>query len=206
MGIDGSGKTSLCNFLKDHYEKKGYKTTLVWLRFNHLFSKPILFIGRILKLTKYEYVNKTRVGYHHFYRNKVLAHFFVVFQLFDTFLAYLRFIFFNLNKKNMVLIIDRYVYDILIDLIIDTRILNLQENLYGKLFIKLIPFKSKNILLHRNQELLFRARPENKYDKNFNRKFELYKKLSKNKTIIEINNNKNLNAMLYEVRNIIDLE
>ena len=186
--------------------KKGFKTKLVWLRFNHLFSKPILLFGRILKLTKYEFVNKTRLGYHHFYKNKILAHFFIIFQLFDTFLAYLRFIFINLKKENMVLIIDRYVYDILIDLIIDTRILNLQDNLYGKLFIKLLPSKSTNILLYRNEEFLMNARSENKYDKNFKKRFNLYKKLSKNKNITTFNNNKSLNAMLNKVKNFVDCE
>ena len=46
-GVDGSGKTSLTNWLLEYLAEQDYKVESVWSRFNNYLSKPLLALTRI---------------------------------------------------------------------------------------------------------------------------------------------------------------
>lgn len=50
-GIDGSGKTSVINALKEELERQGHSTQYIWMRFNHYSVKVMNALARVLKLS-----------------------------------------------------------------------------------------------------------------------------------------------------------
>ena len=45
-GIDGSGKTSVINALKEELERQGHSTQYIWMRFNHYSVKVMNALAR----------------------------------------------------------------------------------------------------------------------------------------------------------------
>ena len=78
MGIDGSGKSTVSEYLADELREKGYDVDVVWLRFNHVITKPLLGFCRLIGLTRYETCDGIRVGYHDFYKSSVISFFFIL--------------------------------------------------------------------------------------------------------------------------------
>ena len=72
-GIDGCGKTSIIKELIKSLSKNGEESRYVWLRYNHYITKFLLAFCRLSGLTKYENVQGVRVGYHEFYRSKIIS-------------------------------------------------------------------------------------------------------------------------------------
>jgi len=84
VGIDGVGKSTVANMLSDAFRSSGKEARVVWLRYNHLLSKPILLLGRIFGLTRYETIRSLRVGYHYFYKSRFVSYAFIFFQYLDA--------------------------------------------------------------------------------------------------------------------------
>jgi len=126
MGIDGSGKTTVVENLSKLLEDKGYHVYAEWLRFNHVLSKPLLGFCRLVGLTRYEKKDGIRIGYHEFHRSKVISWLYIYLQYLDALRVRIFRIDPKIRQKNCVLILDRFVYDIIIDLMIDTGIEDLE--------------------------------------------------------------------------------
>ena len=77
MGIDCSGKSTVSNYIADEYREKGYDVDVVWLRYNHVITKPLLGLCRLIGLTKYETHDGIRVGYHDFYKSTIISCLFI---------------------------------------------------------------------------------------------------------------------------------
>ena len=138
-GIDGSGKSTVSEHLADQLRSKGYEVNILWLRFNHVFSKPLLGLCRLLGYTKYEKPGGIHVGYHDFYKSKIISYLFIFFQYLDAVRVKYTKILPLYRKKNSVIILDRYVYDILIEQTkswwgksIDSQIIKKFINIYIK--------------------------------------------------------------------------
>lgn len=177
MGIDGSGKTTIVEWLAQELGKKGYDVDILWLRFNHFFTKPLLAFCRLTGLTKYENIEGFRVGYHDFYRSKVVSWLFVFFQYLDALRVRWMCIAPRTRKKSKVLILDRYIYDILIDIMIDTGMDDLHQSWAGEKFIRLLPEDALVLPVIRGRQQVLDARPESKVDKNFDRRFQMYNEM-----------------------------
>lgn len=199
MGIDGSGKTTVSEHLEKLLRERGYKVNVMWLRFNHVITKPLLAICRLLGLTQYKDHGGIRVGYHNFYRSRIVSWLFVLLQYFDAVrVKYLR-ILPKMRGGDSVLILDRYIYDILIDVMVDTRIENLDEGLVGKAFRKLIPEEALSLLVDRDLAKVLEVRPEGRVDRNFELKYQYYKKLSESDLVVTIKNEGQLDDLLKKV-------
>lgn len=195
-GIDGSGKSTVSEHLADQLRSKGYEVNILWLRFNHVFSKPLLGLCRLLGYTKYEKPNGIHVGYHDFYKSKIISYLFIFFQYLDAVRVKYTKILPLYRKNNSVIILDRYVYDILIDMSVDTRFNNLFESWIGKKFTDLIPVDSVSILVWRELEDVLDVRPEGKVDRNFESRFEYFKKLKNTSSINTVYNAGTLDELL----------
>jgi hypothetical protein len=196
MGIDGSGKTTVAEHLAHLYENHGYEVDVIWLRFNHVITKPLLGLCRVLGLTRYEMIDGIRVGYHEFHRSKLVSWAFVYLQYLDA----LRVSWFAVkprqrNRKQAV-ILDRFVYDILIDLMIDTRIRQLDTTWIGRKLIALLPEEAITIPVFRDREQLLEARPESRVDKNFDERLQLYEELVARQGLAPLINDSTLETLL----------
>ena len=188
-GIDGSGKTSIINGLRQRLEDRGCKTRYLWLRYNHYFTKILLVFCRLIGLTRYEYMGDVRVGYHDFHKSRIISWLFVVLTFLDTFivsvvLVYLPLLF----GRNHVLICDRWVMDIMIDLEVDTKIQFREGGYLEKIFLSLLPSASLCFLVCRKIDQVLLARPENRVDQNFQTRWELYEGYSSRKWVTAVHN------------------
>lgn len=206
MGIDGSGKTTVSEHLADQFRARGYTVNILWLRYNHVISKPLLGLCRILGLTRYETRNGIRVGYHDFYRSRIISWLFVLFQYLDAVrVKYLR-ILPKISSDKSVLILDRYVYDILIDLMVDTRIDGLIEGWVGRAFKSLMPEGTQPILIDRDLDAVLAVRPEGQVDDNFERRYGLYKELIHDPGVYTVKNSASLEKLLADVECYVEIK
>lgn len=205
-GIDGSGKSTVSEHLAARLRDNGYEVNVLWLRFNHVFSKPLLGLCRLLGYTKYEKPEGIHVGYHDFYKSKLISYLFIFFQYIDAVRVKYTKILPVSRKDNSILILDRYVYDILIDVAVDTRMDNLMQSWIGRRFIKLLPEDCLSILVSRDLDDVLEARPEGKVDRNFEYRYQHYIKLSNSPDIKSISNNKTLNELLSSAEKLCGID
>ena len=200
MGIDGSGKTTVAEYIAEELRARGYRVDVRWLRFNHFFSKPLLALCRLLGYTKYEMAGDIRVGYHEFYRSSAIAWSFVLLQYLDAVRVKWLYLQPCLWSRNRVLVLDRYIYDILIDIMIDTRLTGLDKSRIGQAFKRLLPDNAFSIVLHRSKDKVLQARPESGVDREFNDRYELYDKLRTEGEVHVIENDGTVDDLLQSVR------
>lgn len=191
-GIDGSGKTTVVEWLAESFSRMGYEVDVRWLRFNHVFTKPLLLFCRLAGLTRYETVNGIKVGYHEFYRSRLVSWLFVYLQYLDALRVYYLYVRGGTNAVNRVLLLDRYVYDILIDIKIDTRIENLERTRIGKALLRLLPEGSMVLPVLRQEHQVLDARPESRVDRNFPNRFRFYEAMPEKFGLKEIRNDGSL--------------
>lgn len=202
MGIDGSGKTTVAKWLQDVLVRKGYKVEVQWLRFNHLLSKPLLGICRVLGLTRYENIDGIRVGYHDFHRSWLVSWLFAIFQYLDA----VRVTWIKVaprlrvsDHESKILILDRFVYDIIVDVMIDTRIFHFDKSWIGKAIIELLPQDSAVLAIVRDKDQLIAARPESRIDEAFERRLALYDEIIKRYSIPCVLNDSTLDELFLKV-------
>jgi len=199
MGIDGAGKSTVVEWLAKTLRDKGLPVEVRWLRFNHFFSKPLLGFCRLVGLTRYETVRGVRVGYHNFYRSRLVSWIFIVLQYLDALRIRWFWIAPRLRRGDRILILDRFIYDILVDVMVDTRITDLDRHPLGKAFLKLLPESALVLFVIRDKEKLLEARPESNVDRNFSSRMDLYLALSARHGLIPLQNNGDLESLFCEV-------
>ncbi|NOX08336.1 MAG: hypothetical protein GXP22_02395 [Gammaproteobacteria bacterium] len=206
MGIDGSGKSTVTEHLARQLEEKGYDVDIIWLRYNNVISKPLLGLCRLLGYTRYETCDGHRIGYHNFYKSSIISHAFVFFQYLDALRVKYTKILPKYGKSNKVIILDRYVYDILIDIAVDTRRKSLLSSWFGRQFKRLLPDDSVNILVRRSWSDIIDARPEGHVDRNFESRFKLFEEIKDDEGINAIDNSGTLDELLDSASRIAGLK
>lgn len=202
-GIDGSGKTTIIEALISELSRQGVPCRYNWLRYNHYFTKFLLAFCRIVGLTHYEHFRNSRVGYHNFYKSKIISWVFVWLTLVDTSIISLFKVYLPLKFSHDIIICDRWVVDILIDLEVDTKMNFSDSSFVSRCFKALLPKERLYLMLDRNFDSVRQARDENLNDKNFPTRYRLYVKHSRNRDIIVINNNSVLEETIRQVQEVI---
>lgn len=153
FGNDGSGKSTLCIKLQEHLTSKGFRTKYVWLRMNYMLTRPVLLYCRLTGLTKRIMVEGRYVSIHQFQNSKTIAKLVQYLHLIDTLIA--------LSFKACIpmllgktIICDRFVYDILIDFVIESGEKNIYDKVISKLFLCLIPKGAKVFLIKADRDVI----------------------------------------------------
>lgn len=180
-------------------KERGHRVDVEWLRFNHVLSKPLLAFCRLAGLTQYEIKDGVRVGYHEFHRSRFVSWLFVYLQYLDALRVRLFRIAPKIRQKNGVLILDRFVYDIMIDLMIDTGMEDLDSRWIGRAFLDLLPSGTVVLPLVRNRDALLKARPESALDRNHYRRLRLYNQLIARQVLRPLENNSSIDALMLQV-------
>ena len=147
-GIDGSGKTTLAKSLVESLESRGLAADYVWYRWTAFFSYPLLALCRALGYTK-------REGYlvvREYYRNGAIASLWAILYPLDYVLCSLVKIR-TMRRTNSVVVFDRFIPDIIADVIFQTRI-NILKKFVGKILLSHL--KRENflgIILDVNEEV-----------------------------------------------------
>jgi thymidylate kinase len=169
IGVDGSGKTShakrLTSSLKGLARARG-KIKYLWFGSAYFFSYPFMALCRVLGLTSvfhiahdYEYTE------HQYYKNKPIAFLWTWIQFVDTFMFVVSRISIALTFRYK-LILDRFVHDILVDLMVDIGRPDLYRALVGRLMLALVPDGTITFLFDVDENTSFRRKldiPDRKY-------------------------------------------
>lgn len=198
-GVDGSGKTTLSKMLSNEFHKKGYNVSYVWMRYNHYFTKPLLGFCRLVGLTKYYKIDNYRIGFHLFYKSKPISILFIFFKLIDTYIATILKLVWHRTDTDTIVICDRYVVDILVDIMIDTKKLRLYQTTIGRMFSRLVPEKTIIFYINRPKNELLEARPELQYDPFFNLRNVLYDQLAERWRLRVIQNDGDIFEAYYRI-------
>jgi len=188
-GVDGCGKTTVIESVRLALEVQGYRTNCVWLRYNHYLSKILHAFCRFTGLTRYEWHNGIRVGYHEFYRSTLISALAIILSFIDTLLASFFLVYIPPLFTRRVIICDRWVVDILIDLQVDTGKYLGPDSFWGRMFLKLIPGNAKCFVILRDAPMIEATRPEHAHDKNYIPRRELFNWWSTQPGCVALDNN-----------------
>jgi thymidylate kinase len=202
-GVDGSGKTSVIEAVKTELERQGNTVNYAWLRYNHYLTKFLLAFCKFTGFTQYEYYENSRVVYHNFHKSKVISWLFIILTWIDTFFSSLVKVYIPLRFSKKTIICDRWVYDIMVDLETDTRIMFEPECFHTKIFKWLLPAESKSFLIMRDYEKIRQTRDESMNDSNFEVRFMLYKRHASDPDLMVVDNDGELaETVAFVVRTI----
>ena len=173
-GPDGVGKSTISKHLILEFKENGHEIFPIWLRFNHYLSKIVNFYGRLTGRSYYEKYSWGEIGYHDY--KGVLGLLYIYSSYID------QLIFNNLLKrlyvrKDKTYVIDRFLIDTVVDLIVDTDKEKIILDLFCDLIMKEI--KTSNIfILKCDKEIVYQRRTDILDDKNYEKKIEAFKKVA----------------------------
>ncbi len=203
IGLDGAGKTTHINILINKLKIDGrYRYT--WFRYNHLLSIFLLIYCRLAKLTVYEKINGEKIGRHEFYRSKIVSKLYPWILFIDTIPTYIL----KISIPTCLgynIICDRFIYDTLVDLMIDLNDFDIHKKMIGRLFISLIPKNSNIILLDLDESIIRERRKELINDKSLTVRRIAYNKISKEFNIPIIQNNQSIHDVSRQINKILEL-
>jgi len=177
IGTDGTGKTTHARILVEEIRSDNKKCTYRWLHYARLLSLPLLAYARLQGLSKYKMVTGQKYGSWEFKGSFLLCHVLPWLMLVDAFL-------FNLIKVRLPLllgytvVVDRYIHDILVDIMLGTEQPYLHRQAVGRLFLKMVPRNSFAVLLEADAEKLRMRRGDLKHDKNLEPRRKYYNRLA----------------------------
>lgn len=198
-GVDGVGKSTQAELLLEKLKENGYKSKYVWMRFHHLFSLPLLACARLAGLSEVKSLDsETKVGYHYFYRSKLVSALYPALQFIDILIYTTANIYLSMFFGTSI-VCDRFIYGTLVDLMSSTRNFNLCDERMGKLFLKLIPKNSKVIMLSASENILRGRKAEVEGDETLKLKISLYDKLAHKLDISAINSENSVEDVHLEI-------
>jgi len=147
-GIDGSGKTTQIELLEKHLSQSSFRVKRIWFRWVALLSYPFLALCRLLGYTRWKTISRSNVRYaeRKFYMNKALARLWPWLFTLDTFIYSIL----HIKARRILgytILCDRFIPDIIVDLMCETRDYRLPKRLAGRLLLSLIPKDSKLIII-----------------------------------------------------------
>jgi len=182
-GPDGVGKSTIAVELKSLYRKKGIPVVIVWARFHHYLQRAVNLFARMTGKSYDVTYSWGRDNYHDY------QGFIGVIYIYAAFIDHIIFIVFFKKKMFMrgaFCIVDRYIIDIVADLIVDTN----RPKLVFALFDRFISKELKNFnifILECDVRIVESRRIDIKDDKKYLDKIKAYKLISDKYSINKIN-------------------
>ena len=192
-GVDGSGKTSLTNWLIENLSDQGYKVESIWSRFNNYLSKPLLAVTRLTGHNHRSSIDGVKYGFHDFKKLYVYRELFALLQGFDTNIA----AYFKITKQKPTvdcLVCERSPWDTLVDVIVDTGLEKFIYKWMSGLYLNQVRGKSLVLFIDRDYEKIITCRPELVHDYKMKEKIESYRNMAVKEDWIVINNNDSLES------------
>ena len=203
-GIDGSGKSTVIDGLEKALRELGHSTCRPWLRYNHYLTKGVFTIAKLLGLYSYEIREGKRIlGYHEFYRSRLISMMFILSTFIDTIFASLVKVYIPVYIFRKTVICDRWVPDILIDMEIDTGKEKLEINRVWKLLWQLVPRRTRSFVILRNFHDVLNCREENKLSRDFQKRYVMYNDLPVLSDVHSVDNNGTVEQTVQQIMELI---
>lgn len=158
IGIDGSGKTAHAQSILLDLQKSGVKCKYVWFGNAYFLSYPFMAFCRVLSLTDtHRVANEATCSEHQYYKNKAVALLWPWVQVMDL-------VFFTILRvylplwRNFTVVCDRFVQDILVEIMADVDDNQLHKKLVGLPILRLKPRSAMVFLLDVNEAIALRRK------------------------------------------------
>ncbi len=202
IGVDGVGKTAHAQKLLKNLKDCGVRSKYTWFRFYHFSSLLLLAYCRMVALTVFEIKDGQKVGRHEFYRSKIISTLYPLLLFIDMLPMY--FIKISLPRRlGYTIVCDRYIYDTLVDLMIDLREFEIHKKFFGELFMGLLPKNTIVIHLDLDEKIIRERREDLKVDQSLELRRKLYSKLSQDLDIPTIENDRSIDEVHIEIAEIL---
>jgi hypothetical protein len=195
-GIDGCGKTAVIDRLRSRLEREGLTTRYEWLRYNHRLVRPVHAFSRLVGLSRRRCIEGRHVWRHEFYRSRRFSSFYIALTWLDVWLGRLILAARLLRRKVDVVVCDRWVADILVDLAVDTRRRGLLKGVWYRRFARVLPRSAKQYLIVRDARRIAAARPDVAGDPSRSFRRRLYGRLEQNADLVVVNNDGTMDAAI----------
>lgn len=203
-GTDGAGKSCHAQWLVNRLRDRGLKTGLIWSRFNNFLSIPLLALTRLTGHNYYQTIDGVLFGFHNFEHLKGFRQLFAILQAVDVNIASFRYIRAQ-RRKFDVLVCERGPWDTLVDVIADTGLEALSNNLLGRMFTAQVCKDAKVLPIMRSIENILLTRPELASDYKLKRKMLIYKRLAAINNWMVIDNNGLMESTRSQISGILGL-
>jgi len=202
IGTDGSGKTTLVNKLVEELNRSGFSTEKVWFRFPRFLTFSLLFIAKLTGFTKYKSDGKHRVAIHYF-QARPFRILYPALVLVDVIAHYIIKVWIP-SKLGYVLVFDRWIHDILIDIAIDTCNPHFFHTLFGRLLYSLASRTTVVILVDAPDQVLNARRPEARLDPYTYKRRLFYRLFSNFSGVYSTSSDVDLDIMWKELENFLE--
>jgi hypothetical protein len=193
-GIDGCGKTTLIQELRNRLEQEGLTTCYEWLRYNHRLVRPVHGLSRLVGLSRRYRTGNQPVWRHEFYRSRLFCSFYILLTWLDVWLGRL-ILAAKLNSKDVdIVVCDRWVQDILVDLAVDTRRRDLLAGTWQARFTRILPPGARQYLIVRDSHRVVSSRPDVVHDLSHSFRQKLYGRLERSPDVVVVRNNGTVEA------------
>lgn len=204
VGVDGSGKTTLANWLVDELVAQGRQPVLVWSRFRNYLSKPLLALTRLTGHNYYKTIDGVKFGFHDFERLVGYRELFAVLQAADVNIAaYARI--HRRRVRSDIVICERGPWDTLVDVTADTGLPWLPGSPLGSIYSLLMRRDARVLWVSRSPENILNTRVELKHDYKLHAKIDVYQGLSELHQWTVIDNNDTLDAAKLQIASALGL-
>lgn len=204
VGVDGSGKTTLANWLASEAKAQGHNPVLVWSRFRNYLSKPLLAITRLTGHNYYKTIDNINFGFHDFEKLIVYRELFAILQAIDVNIAaYMR-----ISRQRTIsnpVICERGPWDTLVDVTTDTGLDWLPTSQLGAVYSLTMRHDAQVLWIKRSRDNILETRPELVNDHKLMPRMEVYEKLAMRHNWHVIENNGSLEAAKEQIRNILNM-
>lgn len=204
VGVDGSGKTTLANWLIEELAGLDYRTEVVWSRFRNYLSKPLLAITRLTGHNYYKTIEGVKFGFHDFERLYGYREVFALLQAVDVNIAAYKRIYKLRNKVDAV-VCERGPWDTLVDVTADTGLAWLPESRLGHLFGLFMRRDAQVIWISRERDNILKTRKELVHDHKLLPRMQVYEHLARANNWDVIDNNGDLEDAKNQIREALKL-
>jgi dTMP kinase len=199
-GVDGSGKTTQVELLSKYLASRGVKFKCLWFRWTVFLSYSLLALCRLLGYTKWRTVSKSNIRYaeRSFYRSRALARLWPWLFTLDVFI----YSFFQIKVRRVlgyIILCDRFIPDIIVDMMCETRDYQLPKRLVGRLLLSLIPKNSKLIVMDVAENIAYSRKNDVPSLDYLKERRKLYLALAKTLSIPVINGEEDINKIHEEI-------
>ncbi len=205
FGVDGSGKTTLARRLEQEFQRRGLKSKFVRLRINYVLARPLLIYAKLAGYTQRLNINGVPVVYHNFHRSRWLPQLVRFCHLVDTAIMYFFKAYLPMKLGRRHIICDRFVYDVLIDFMIEGRNDQLDQQRIGRWLRALLPHRAICLFVTARLEQIIQRKPAVLYDRDFFKKASLYYQLDRRFQFHKIDNNSDIETTLRQLTSDLGL-
>ncbi len=198
-GIDGSGKTTVINALKEELKAQGKSVDYIWMRYSHYTVKAMNALARVLGISVKVHNEMGDVWEHRLYKMPWFCKIYVYCSYLDNKIARRK----VMKLKSDYVICDRWINDILIDLGAEGRMMDILDSKWYKRFHSILPENSFQFVVKRSKEAVLDCRVENHANPDFPARFELYKKLMEKSDVHVVDNSGTIPESVKQVMDVI---